>query len=154
MIKNENESECDTHNQSPMEIRRTRQFDPGAFEMAIGRMLKASGIEIDASHTGRTAQRVCELWQKRLLDGYDVDPAEALGAGFDDHRKDMVIIRSIAVHGVCPTLLAAISRCSPRGLPAWRAPAWLWTYRSDDRCDQPPFHVPRVDCKRDCNSTC
>nr|WP_254624579.1 GTP cyclohydrolase I FolE [Burkholderia diffusa] len=85
-----------------MEIRRTGQFDPIAFEMAIGSLLKASGIEIDASHTGRTAQRVCELWQKRLLDGYDVDPAEALGMGFDDHRKDMVIIRSIAVHGVCP----------------------------------------------------
>ncbi|NTY37499.1 GTP cyclohydrolase I FolE [Burkholderia diffusa] len=100
MLKNE--SACDAHNQSPMEIRRTGQFDPIAFEMAIGSLLKASGIEIDASHTGRTAQRVCELWQKRLLDGYDVDPAEALGMGFDDHRKDMVIIRSIAVHGVCP----------------------------------------------------
>ncbi|MGC3030558.1 GTP cyclohydrolase I FolE [Burkholderia sp. DN3021] len=98
----EKKSACDMRSQSPAEIRRARQFDPVAFEMAIGSLLKASGIEIDASHTGRTAQRVRELWQKRLLDGYDVDPAEALGMGFNDHREDMVIIRSIAVHGVCP----------------------------------------------------
>ncbi|MDB0553052.1 GTP cyclohydrolase I FolE [Ralstonia solanacearum] len=83
-------------------MRRTRAFDPIAFELAVADMLKASGIDIDAAHTGRTAQRVCELWQRRLLDGYDVDPAEALGSGFEDVRKDMVIIRSIAVHGVCP----------------------------------------------------
>jgi GTP cyclohydrolase IA len=87
---------------SPGEISRTRAFDPVAFERAVGDMLKASGIDIDAAHTGRTAQRVRELWQRRLLDGYDVHPAEALGSGFEDPRKDMVIIRSIAVHGVCP----------------------------------------------------
>lgn len=93
---------CDEHDQSPVEIPRRRQFDPAAFEMAVRSLLEASGIDIDAAHTGRTAQRVRELWQKRLLDGYDVDPAEALGTGFDDRRRDMVIIRSIAVHGVCP----------------------------------------------------
>ncbi|KVZ48802.1 GTP cyclohydrolase I FolE [Burkholderia ubonensis] len=93
---------CNAHPPSPTEIRRTRPFDPVAFERAIGSLLTASGIEVDAAHTGRTAQRVRELWQRRLLDGYDVDPAEALGAGFEDGREDMVIIRSIAVHGVCP----------------------------------------------------
>ncbi|WP_071764356.1 GTP cyclohydrolase I [Burkholderia ubonensis] len=98
----ENDNACDAHCQSPAEIRRTRNFDPVAFELAVGSLLKASGIEIDAAHTGRTAQRVRELWQTRLLDGYDIDPAEALGTGFADRRDDMVIIRSIAVHGVCP----------------------------------------------------
>jgi len=83
-------------------IRRVRQFDAAAFEKAVAAMLEASGIEVDPVHTGRTAERVRDLWQKRLLDGYDADPAEALGAGFDDARRDMVIIRSIAVHGVCP----------------------------------------------------
>jgi GTP cyclohydrolase I len=83
-------------------IRRSRPFDVIAFEQSVVRMLEASGIDIDAAHTSRTAQRVRELWQKRLLDGYDTDPAEALGLGFDDVRRDMVIIRSLAVHGVCP----------------------------------------------------
>jgi GTP cyclohydrolase I len=29
-------------------------------------------------------------------------PAEALGEGFADDRDDMVVVRGIAVHGVCP----------------------------------------------------
>jgi GTP cyclohydrolase I len=53
-------------------------------------------------HMGRTAERVRTLWQKRLLGGYDMDPAEALGEGFEDVRSDMVVVRGIAVHGVCP----------------------------------------------------
>lgn len=96
---------CDHHFSSEggqIGIRRVRPFDAPAFEQAVAAMLEASGIEIDPVHTGRTAQRVSELWQKRLLDGYDVDPAEALGSGFEDSRRDMVVIRNIAVHGVCP----------------------------------------------------
>ncbi|KGV83545.1 GTP cyclohydrolase I family protein [Burkholderia pseudomallei MSHR3951] len=97
-----NERACGAHDQPHAEIRRVRRFDPIAFEAAVRALLEASGIEIDSAHTGRTAQRVRELWQRRLLDGYEVDPAQALGAGFDDPREDMVIVRSIAVHGVCP----------------------------------------------------
>jgi GTP cyclohydrolase I len=88
--------------QSDLSLRRVRAFNADAFELAVTHMLEASGIEIDSAHTGRTAQRVRELWQKRLLDGYDTDPATALGAGFEDTRRDMVIVRSIAVHGICP----------------------------------------------------
>jgi GTP cyclohydrolase I len=51
---------------------------------------------------GRTPQRVRELWQRRLLGGYDLDPATALGDGFADQRSDLVVVRGIAVHGVCP----------------------------------------------------
>jgi GTP cyclohydrolase I len=83
-------------------IPRPGQFDPIAFEAAIGHLLQACGIAADSPHMGRTAQRVRELWQKRLLGGYDLDPAEALGEGFADERSDLVVIRGIAVHGVCP----------------------------------------------------
>ncbi|OMG75203.1 GTP cyclohydrolase I FolE [Burkholderia ubonensis] len=83
-------------------IQRTRPFDAPAFERAVEALLEASGIDINSSHTGKTAQRVRELWQKRLLDGYDTDPAEALGSGFEDVRRDMVLIRNIAIHGMCP----------------------------------------------------
>ena len=96
---------CDHHFSSErgqIGIRRVRPFDAAAFQQAVAAMLKASGIEIDPVHTGKTAQRVSELWHRRLLDGYDIDPAEALGAGFEDARRDMVVIRNIAVHGVCP----------------------------------------------------
>ncbi len=83
-------------------IPRTGSFDAPAFEQAITDLLRASGITPDSSHTGRTAQRVRELWQKRLLGGYELDPAEALGDGFEDERRDMVVVRGIAIHGVCP----------------------------------------------------
>ena len=83
-------------------IARRNDFDAPAFERAITDLLAACGIAPDVEHMGRTAVRVRELWQKRLLGGYDLDPASALGDGFADHRGDMVIVRGIAVHGVCP----------------------------------------------------
>lgn len=83
-------------------IPRRNHFDAPAFELAVSDLLRACGIAPDVAHMGRTAQRVRELWQKRLLGGYDLDPGHALGEGFADHRRDMVIVRGIAVHGVCP----------------------------------------------------
>ncbi|MCM8594367.1 GTP cyclohydrolase I FolE [Accumulibacter sp.] len=83
-------------------IPRQRPFDAPAFERAIGDLLAACGIAPEAAHMGRTPQRVRELWQRRLLGGYDLDPATALGDGFADPRSDLVIVRGIAVHGVCP----------------------------------------------------
>lgn len=98
-------SPCDHDHPPPaggIGIPRQNAFDPAAFERAVGYLLAACGIAPDARHMGRTAQRVRELWQRRLLGGYDLDPATALGDGFDDPRGDMVVIRGIAVHGVCP----------------------------------------------------
>ncbi|HYF59883.1 MAG TPA: GTP cyclohydrolase I FolE [Burkholderiaceae bacterium] len=83
-------------------IPRRGGFDPAAFERAIGDLLAACGLAPDAEHMGRTPQRVRELWQRRLLGGYELDPAGALGDGFADPRTDLVVIRGIAVHGVCP----------------------------------------------------
>ena len=100
---------CDIHDLSPPSrasagpgIARTGSFDAPAFERAVTDMIAACGIAPDVAHMGRTAQRVRELWQHRLLGGYDIDPAQALGDGFEDSRSDLVIIRGIAVHGVCP----------------------------------------------------
>ena len=83
-------------------IPRRHAFDPAAFERAVSELLKACGIEAQTEHMGRTPQRVRELWHKRLLGGYDLDPATALGEGFADPRRDMIVVRGIAIHGVCP----------------------------------------------------
>ena len=83
-------------------IPRRQAFDAAAFERAVADLLAACGIAPDQKHMGRTAERVRTLWQRRLLGGYDLDPAEALGEGFEDARRDMVVVRGIAVHGVCP----------------------------------------------------
>ncbi len=100
-------SDCSEHEPCPataseIGIPRRNGFDAPAFERAVNDLLAACGIAPDVVHMGKTAQRVRELWQKRLLGGYDLDPATALGDGFDDHRSDMIIVRGIAVHGVCP----------------------------------------------------
>lgn len=83
-------------------IAREGDFDPAAFEKAVGDLLRACGVSTGGPHTGRTVLRVRELWQRRLLGGYELDPADALGDGFEDPRRDMVVVRGIAVHGVCP----------------------------------------------------
>jgi len=83
-------------------IARSGSFDAVAFEAAVTALLEACGVSPDSAHTGKTARRVRELWQRRLLGGYELDPAEALGEGFADARRDMVVVRGIAVHGVCP----------------------------------------------------
>jgi len=100
-------SDCDDHlpplpRDAEIGIARSGSFDPLAFERAVNDLLKACGVAPDTPHMGRTATRVRELWQRRLLGGYELDPAEALGDGFADERSDMVVIRGIAVHGVCP----------------------------------------------------
>ena len=100
-------SDCDHHEHpaaSPgaLGIPRAGRFDAPAFENAINDLLRACGVVPESAHTGMTARRVRELWEKRLLGGYDIDPATVLGVGFDDPREDMVVIRGIAIHGVCP----------------------------------------------------
>lgn len=97
---------CDSDSPVPspdnLGIPRTGQFDGAAFERAVADLLRACGVSPDGAHTGKTAARVRALWENRLLGGYNVDPAEALGEGFADPRTDMVVIRGIAVHGICP----------------------------------------------------
>lgn len=79
-----------------------RAFDRAAFDRAVTALLEACGVPPEGAHMGRTPERVGALWERRLLGGYGVDPAAALGEGFEDHGRDMVIVRGIAVHGVCP----------------------------------------------------
>lgn len=83
-------------------IARHGAFDAPAFERAVAELLRACGIAPEGVHTGQTPRRVRELWERRLLGGYALDPAEVLGPGFADPREDMVVVRGIAVHGVCP----------------------------------------------------
>lgn len=99
--------ECHDHDhpaaeQGVLGISRSGSFDAPAFERAIADLLRACGVAPEGPHTGQTARRVRELWERRLLGGYSLDPAAVLGAGFDDPREDMVVVRGIAVHGVCP----------------------------------------------------
>lgn len=82
-------------------IQPTQPLDVPAFEAAVRALLKACGVAEDA-HLRGTAERVRDLWAGRLLSGYGQDLGEVLGEGFADPRQDVVVVRGIAVHGVCP----------------------------------------------------
>jgi GTP cyclohydrolase I len=82
-----------------------RPFDGAAFEAAVTAMLRACGVDdaqLATGHMRSTPKRVRELWERRLLGGAGQDLAEILGPGFEDPRGDLVVVRGIAVHGVCP----------------------------------------------------
>lgn len=79
-----------------------RPFDRPRFEAAVGELLAACGFDTENPHLGRTQTRVADLWEQRLLGGYGQDLGAILGRGFADERKDVVIMKGIAVHGVCP----------------------------------------------------
>lgn len=79
-----------------------KSFDAPRFEAAISELLAACGISEEGPHMSKTRARVRGLWQDRLLSGYAEDPATILGEGFADPREDLVVIRGIAVHGICP----------------------------------------------------
>ena len=86
-------------------IEPARPFDGVAFEAAVVALLKACGVDdgdLAVGHMENTPKRVRELWEKRLLGGVGTDLDAILGQGFDDPRQDLVVIRGIAVHGVCP----------------------------------------------------
>lgn len=97
----------DDHPAAPRRIgiEPARPFDGDAFESAITALLRACGVadgDLQTGHMKSTPTRVRELWEKRLLGGAGADLDAILGAGFEDPRSDLVIIRGIAVHGVCP----------------------------------------------------
>jgi GTP cyclohydrolase I len=131
-------------------IARSKAFDPVAFESAVTDLLAACGIAPDMAHMGRTAQRVRELWQKRLLGGYDLDPAAALGEGFPDTRTDMVVIRGIAIHGVCPHHLVPFRGVAHVAyIPGGRLHGFGRIARMVDAIG-PPIHLPGMDDPRHC----
>ncbi len=86
-------------------IQATRPFDGAAFERAVSALLEACGVDetqLQTGHMKNTPKRVRELWEKRLLGGVGAKLEDILGAGFDDPRGDLVVVRGISVHGVCP----------------------------------------------------
>ncbi len=82
-------------------IARDGEFDPVAFERAVEDLLRACGVAIDGAHTGKTSARVRELWQRRLLGGYEGDPAEALGEGFEDPRTIGCLFAASRMSPIC-----------------------------------------------------
>ena len=68
---------------------------------AIGAFLTALG-QADHPETGRTPERVQELWTENLLSGEGVDPMKILSKRIVDTSGVTVVLQDIPFHGVCP----------------------------------------------------
>jgi len=84
-------------------IPRVRPADPEAMAEAIGRFLEAAGFDTSAEeHLERSGVRVAEAWASDLLEGYAMDPSEALGEPFSEEASDMVLVQDIEFFSSCP----------------------------------------------------
>jgi len=91
-----------SHERQGAGIPRRRPFDQPRFRRAVDELLVAAGFDLDEVHLKVTASRVADMWRDRLLAGYDTDPVALLSEGFEDASRDLVVVRDIAVYGLCP----------------------------------------------------
>lgn len=71
-------------------------------ERAVAALLAALPGPSDDPEVQRTPERVAELWQTQLLDGYAHDPAEALGRPIPEAPGGLVVVTDLPFHTVCP----------------------------------------------------
>jgi GTP cyclohydrolase I len=76
--------------------------DPTKIQAGIRLLLEGFGFSLGAAHLRETPERVAACWQEDLLDGYQSDPASLLAESFPSESGDLILIRSIRFHGLCP----------------------------------------------------
>jgi GTP cyclohydrolase IA len=70
---------------------------------AIDAFLVAAGFDTtDQEHLRQSGRRVAEAWSQDLLEGYDTEPAAALGAPFAEDGSDLVLVKDIEFFSSCP----------------------------------------------------
>jgi GTP cyclohydrolase I len=81
-----------------------RRRDPEALRAAVTAFLRAAGLDPAADPDLReTPERVARLWQSEFLAGYDMDPAEILGAPvLGEADPDVVVVGGLRFHSMCP----------------------------------------------------
>lgn len=76
-----------------------------AMKKAISDFLRASGADLSDPNLAQTPERVTAAWLDEFLDGYQRDPAEALGEQFPapkDASGEMVVVTDLRYRSVCP----------------------------------------------------
>ena len=78
--------------------------DAEGLRAAVFAWLQAAGL--DPTHDSdlrETPARVAKLWMKEFLAGYDMDPAEILGAPVvGEADPDVVVVGGLRFHSMCP----------------------------------------------------
>lgn len=77
--------------------------DRAAMARAVRAFLRAAGHDVSKrSDLTRTPERVADAWCESFLDGYRFDPRELLAERFEVPTAAPVLVRDLAIHGVCP----------------------------------------------------
>ncbi len=72
-------------------------------EDAVRSLLAASGLDLSHKDLVGTPARVAKLWSREFLSGYAADPAAILGDPVTgEGNTDLVVIRDLPYHGMCP----------------------------------------------------
>lgn len=71
-------------------------------ESAAHALLVAAGFDTEDLHLAETPQRVAQCWLEDLLTGHNDDPATILAEGFPCSHQDLIVVRDIQFHGMCP----------------------------------------------------
>ena len=74
---------------------------PKSLVMPLNSSLAACGVDTNNPMSIKLHRESPSLGAS-FIGGYESDVAAALGQGFVDHREDIVLIKGISVHGVCP----------------------------------------------------
>ena len=88
---------------SALADRPARPPDLAGMERALEAFLLASGAQLDAE-TRETPGRVARAWAKDFLDGYALDPVEALRSALVPAPRpgELVIASQLEFHSMCP----------------------------------------------------
>ncbi len=79
-----------------------RQPDAKAMSAAIRLFLGAAGLDTNDPDLADTPARVAEAWMEEYLDGYAADPAEILSEVHPAKSRDLIVVKSIDFHSMCP----------------------------------------------------
>lgn len=91
-----------------MPRRKTPEREPSkdAMARAVRQFLEGARVDLDHPELRGTPERVAEAWHAEFLDGYRVDPGEllrkSLAASRPKAASEMVLVKGIPFHGVCP----------------------------------------------------
>jgi GTP cyclohydrolase I len=84
------------------------RFDLEAMARSIRAFLQSAGMDLKHPQLARTPERVAQAWYEDFLDGYRADPAELLRTSFAAEggrapaTSEMVVVKAIPFHGMCP----------------------------------------------------
>jgi GTP cyclohydrolase I len=82
------------------EVTRSGKMDKEKIEAAVRAILEAVGEDPTREGLLETPRRIADMYEE-LMSGIGADPLALLGAGFDEHHHEMIVVRDIPFYSLC-----------------------------------------------------